>query len=115
MIHSKASIPKKWKNVKMKYRRSYKCIIRILTIANILILVSLFHGRNTPQNYFKYRKELRQKQQVYNNILRERYRIKHTMQILSNSSQNNDLLDEYLRQFLQFSDPNENIILLEND
>ena len=35
------------------------------------------------------------------------------MQILSNADKNDDLLDEYLRQFLQLSSPDENIVLIE--
>ena len=47
---------------KHSYKKSYKYTIYLLLFANILILSQLFRGKNTPQNYFKYRKELTQKQ-----------------------------------------------------
>ena len=97
---------------KHSYHKSYKKIICLLLLANIIVLSQLFRGKNTPQNYLKYSKELIQKQQIYNNIAHERYRIEHSMQLLSNPNQNDDLLDEYLRQFLQLSAPDENIVLL---
>ena len=95
-----------------KCQKNIKKAIYLLLLANILILSQLFRGKNTPQNYFKYSKELKQKQQIYNNIAHERYRIEHSMQLLSNPEKNDDLLDEYLRQFLQLSAPDENIVLL---
>ena len=98
---------------KHSYKKSYKHTIYLLLFANILILSQLFRGKNTPQNYFKYRKELTQKQKIYSNLTHERYRIENSMQILSNADKNDDLLDEYLRQFLQLSSPDENIVLIE--
>ena len=95
-----------------QYKKSYKTVIYLLLLVNILIISQLFRGKNTPQNYFKYSKELKQKQQIYNNIAHERYRIEHSMQLLSNPEKNDDLLDEYLRQLLQLSAPDENIVLL---
>lgn len=95
-----------------QYRKTYKQTIYLLIFVNIVILSQLFRGKNTPQNYLKYRNELKQKQQIYNNIAHERYRIEHSMQLLSNPDKNDDLLDEYLRQFLQLSAPDENIVLL---
>ena len=95
-----------------QYKKTYKKAIYLLIFINIVILSQLFRGKNTPQNYLKYSKELIQKQQIYNNIAHERYRIEHSMQLLSNPNQNDDLLDEYLRQFLQLSAPDENIVLL---
>ncbi|MBQ7552531.1 MAG: hypothetical protein IJT15_03735 [Rickettsiales bacterium] len=95
-----------------QYKKTYKKAIYLLLLANILILSQLFRGKNTPQHYLKYSKELKQKQQTYNNIAHERYRIEHSMQLLSNPDKNDDLLDEYLRQFLQLSAPDENIVLL---
>ena len=97
---------------KYQCKKTYKKAIYLLIFVNIVILSQLFRGRNTQQNYFKYRHELKQKQQIYNNIAHERYRIEHSMQILSNPDKNDDLLDEYLRQFLQLSAPDENIVLL---
>ena len=49
----------------------------------------------------------------YKYTTHERYRIENSMQILSNADKNDDLLDEYLRQFLQLSSPDENIVLIE--
>ena len=98
--------------IQRQYKKSYKTAIYLLLLVNILILSQLFRGKNTPQNYLKYRNELKQKQQIYNNIAHERYRIEHSMQLLSNPDKNDDLLDEYLRQFLQLSAPDENIVLL---
>ena len=95
-----------------KCQKNIKKAIYLLLLANILILSQLFRGKNTPQNYFKYSKELKQKRQIYNNIAHERYRIEHSMQLLSNPEKNDDLLDEYLRQLLQLSAPDENIVLL---
>ena len=78
---------------------------------NLFIFVHLFIGKNTIQNYFKYKKQLSVKQQWYNNIIKERYEMEKIISMLKSNNIDNDILDEFLRQNLQLSSPNETIVL----
>ena len=95
----------------MKQKKNYKKLILILILINLFIFVHLFIGKNTIQNYFKYKKQLSLKQQLHNSLIKERYEMEKIISMLKSSNVDNDILDEFLRQNLQLSSPNETIIL----
>lgn len=91
--------------------KSYKLVIFNLLILNIFIFVHWFMGRNTIQNYFKYKKELQKRQIVLNDKINERMNIEETMKKLTNNDADNSMLEDILRKNLQLSLPDEKIIM----
>ncbi len=94
-----------------KNKKSYKSIIYILILLNIFIFVHWFIGRNTMQNYFKYKKELQNRQMILNDKINERTNIEETMKKLTNDNVDNSMLEDILRKNLQLSLPDEKIIM----
>lgn len=97
----------------MKFR--YKKHIIVLVIANLLVIAMLFRGKNTPINYFKYKRIYNQKYSELMRIKKERNQIERVMKLLSAKKVDTDLLEELLRQSLQYSRPNEKMIIVENE
>ena len=97
----------------MKFR--YKKHIIVLAIANLLVIAMLFRGKNTPINYFKYKRIYNQKYSELMRIKKERDQIERVMKLLSAKKIDTDLLEELLRQSLQYSRPNEKMIIIENE
>jgi len=97
----------------MKFR--YKKHIIVLIIANLLVIAMLFRGKNTPINYFKYKRIYNQKYSELMRIKKERDQIERVMKLLSAKKIDTDLLEELLRQSLQYSRPNEKMIIIENE
>ena len=91
---------------------NYKKHIIVLVIANLLVIAMLFRGKNTPINYFKYKRIYNQKYSELMKIKKERDQIEQAIKLLSAQKVDTDLLEELLRQSLQYSRPNEKMIMI---
>lgn len=94
-------------------RFCYKRHIIVLVIANLLVIAMLFRGKNTPINYFKYKQIYNQKYGELMRIKKERDQIERVIKLLSAQKVDTDLLEELLRQSLQYSRPTEKMIMIE--
>ena len=93
----------------------WKKIVYILLFLHIFFIVNLFKGKNTPQAYFSYRKELKEKQKTLNKLIEERSQIVKTMELLNDKNVDIDLLEELLRGTLQVSLPDEKMVLIKSN
>lgn len=96
-------------------RFCYKRYIIVLVITNLLVVAMLFRGRNTPINYFKYKRIYNQKYSELMRIKKERNQIERVIKLLSAQKVDTDLLEELLRQSLQYSRPTEKMIMIEDE
>lgn len=98
---------------KYNYRnsKSYKLVIFILIFVNFFVFIHWFIGRNTIQNYFKYKQELKKRHIVLSDKINERINIEETMEKLKSDNTDNAMLEEILRKNLYLSLPDEKIIM----
>jgi cell division protein FtsB len=93
----------------------WKKTIYILIFLHIFFIVNLFKGKNTPQAYFMYKKEFKEKQETLNRLIQERSQIVKTMELLNDKNLDIDLLEELLRGTLQVSLPDEKMVLIKSN
>lgn len=91
--------------------KNSKSVIFVLIFLNVFVFIHWFIGRNTIQNYFKYKQELKKKQIVLSDKINERINIQETMEKLNSDNVDNSVLEEILRKNLYLSLPDEKIIM----
>ena len=93
------------------FRQYFKKIIIVLFVMNVYFIISLFHGKNTPMNYFKYKQQIQIKTKQLHSVINMRDNIEKISILLEHPNKNLDVLEEILRQSLQLSKENEVLIL----
>lgn len=94
-----------------------KKIIFILLFINVYFVVNLFLGKNNIFNFLSFKKQIVKLEEEQKSLLLQRYKIEKLYSFLSSPDQkdNNDILDELIRQTTQSSLPDEKIVLLNNE
>ena len=93
------------------FQQYIKKIIVVLCLLNLYFIISLFHGKNTPMNYFQYKKQIEVKTKQLHSVINMRDNIEKISILLEHPNKNLDVLEEILRQSLQLSKENEVLIL----
>ena len=93
-----------------------KYIIYVLIITNAYFIGHIFFGENNIFNFLKYKKEISKLEMEKNNVMKQRYKLEQLSTLLSHKNKDNDdVLDELLRQLVQASLPEEKIVLLKDE
>jgi len=94
-----------------------KKIIFILLFINVYFIINLFLGKNNIFNFLSFKKQIVKLEEEQKSLLLQRYKIEKLYSFLSSPDQkdNNDILDELIRQTTQSSLPDEKIVLLNNE